>query len=578
MSSSTSTSAGYVISEEADGPVRFDALSGTFLADGVPVGIATSPEAANYAHRVRLAGGLVGASVIAAIDQWVTTGKADGWWDKLIEVWPFCGSNLASALVKLKHAPGAPLLTNANFVAADYSQEEGFGKMSGNTNAILNTGFTPSASGVVYNDVCFGVEFLDFPKTNQIDQTFGALAWPVGSTGQIGINGQLTVGDEVTGFGSQANMSSFCPDGFNLYNANSTVVQSFKAGARTRYGGAPTSAVFAFPITLWGAKLNNNVTYYSNGKMGMVFIGNALTDAQCISINRATINLRKAIRKPRDGLLIAVGDSQTRGSNATSYKASYIFQLAAKIGAAVVNQAQAGGLLSTINTSSIPNYPTAYSFRADATYEKARAIVVCIGTNDIATDAAVDGTAGTISTYQSNLTTMLTDYKATGARVICGGPAYRSDTAQSSLTKQAAYQAAAAAAAKSAGVPFADLYRKIGDQTTPGNFLSQPNHPNDAGHALMAQAMADAWGGLLTRTLSVAPGAIGAGAVVDVAVTILNAVAGMPVRCIPVTKPEAGVTYTAAVTANDTVTVSVYSATALTPAALFVRLEVVCGY
>jgi hypothetical protein len=146
------------------------------------------------------------------------------------------------------------------------------------------------------------------------------------------------------------------------------------------------------------------------------------------------------------------------------------------------------------------------------------------------------------------------------------------------LAKQVLYQAAAAAAAKAAQVPFADLYRKFLDTGTPNTYLAQANHPNDAGHVLMAQGMADAWDGLLTGTPSISPGAIGAGAVVDVTTTILNAVVGMPVRCIPMTKPEAGVTYTAVVTANDVVTVSVYSATALTPAARFTRIEVVSGY
>lgn len=522
-------------------------------------------------------GGASDQITLDALDAFIVAGRSSGWWAELVEVWPFCGSTLAASLVKLKHA-GQATLTNFNFVEADYSQADGFGTMATNTTKYLDSGFIPSASSVVYNDVCLGIEFLDYNKNNALNATWTIFSWPLGSISQTGANPQLTVGDEATGFGSQANMTTYSAYGFNLYNASASLVQSWRAGAVTRYGGTPTSATFATSITLWASKLNNNTTYYSSGKNGLIVIGNALTDAQAISLNRAAAALRKAIRKPTAPLYTSVGDSITQGSTVTSYSDTYVQQLANKFGAQLVNQAQGSASLSTTATTAVPHYYAINSRYLYATYDKSQFISLMIGTNDMANDGAVSGTAGLITTYQTNLTTILPIMKRSGARVVCAGPPYRSDTGSSDLTKQAAYTAAAAAAAKAARVPFVDMYRRFTDTGSTATYLADVVHPNDAGHRLMYAAFADGFDGLLVRIPSISPGAIGAGAIVTVAVTVLNAVAGMPVRCIPVTNPEAGVVYTAAVTANDTVTVSVYSVTALTPAALFVRLEVVCGY
>lgn len=531
-----------------------------------------------YVRAIERAGSSIDSATLAALDRFVRTGRAAGWWDKLIEVAPFCGTTLAGALVKLKHA-GTESLANTNFAEADFSQDEGFGKLTGNTNAYLDTGFVPSLNGITSSDICFGVELLGFTKTNAPDASFGTTGWPLGSMTQGAAEPPLAVAEAGGGFGPASNRASMAPFGFNLYNATASVVQSFKAGALTRYGGAPTPATFGHSITLMATRRVDNNLYYANVKMGLVILGKALTDAQCISLAKAVETLRGSIRKQRSRPYIVVGDSISACQSTSSFATAFPYLVAAKIGATVIDHAQPDARVSIgFTAGGIPNHLSLVSRRAYSELSSAALISLMGGTNDMSSDGAVGGTAGTITTYGTNIGTMLAAFKATGARVICLSAPYRTDTGSHNTTKQEAYAAAAAAAAKAAGVPFANIYQKISDTGSAATYMADQVHPNSLGHALIAQAAIDAFDGLLTRTVSIAPGALTANTPGTVAVTILNAVVGMPVRCIPLTAPQGGVTYTAAVTGNDTVTVSVNSATSLTPSALSCRLEVVCGY
>jgi hypothetical protein len=86
---------------------------------------AVASELAAYAARIATAGGTIGATSLAAIGGFIQTCQLLNIWDKLVDVGPFAGNQLAAALVKLKYPTGTGLLTNQNFVGGDYTEATG---------------------------------------------------------------------------------------------------------------------------------------------------------------------------------------------------------------------------------------------------------------------------------------------------------------------------------------------------------------------------------------------------------------------------------------------------------------------
>jgi len=61
----------------------------------------------------------------AVITTFVENAKAHGYWNKIIDMSPLAGNNLAAALVKLKYPNASSTLVARNFVEADYSRANG---------------------------------------------------------------------------------------------------------------------------------------------------------------------------------------------------------------------------------------------------------------------------------------------------------------------------------------------------------------------------------------------------------------------------------------------------------------------
>lgn len=525
-----------------------------------------------FAARIVAAGGSIDAPTVAALDAWVKAGRQDGWYSKLVEVWPFVGNTLAAALQKLKYTT-AQALTNNNFVEADYNQLDGFGNLASNSNKYLASGFVPGSNGIVYTSCSLLFEPLGYRKDLARSSTWGSLAFLVGSIGQSAADPTLLVADQATGMGSFPNRIDYSPDGVTLYNADSSGIVGYVGEAQTRSGGgAPTSATYPHEVTVHSSKRSNNTTYFATGKHGLIAIGNALTVAECDSIVAATKRLGEQIRRRKNRVGLLLGDSITMRTGSTTYETAWGDMLLARVGCdGVRNQAQGSSGLNSTATSSVPNFKSVVSRIGYALQDRASVVGVVIGTNDMGADAAVNGNATTITNYTNVLTYCLRELRrACGGRVVVGTPPYRSDTGAHSLTKQAAYAAAAASAAKLAGVPLADLYRKFTDKATPASGLADGLHPNDTGHQWMYEAMKDAHDGLLTRSPS-----LDFSASTTAAVTVLNAVSGMPVRVTPLSAPSvAGTTFVGVVSADDTVTVTASA----NVAPQYFRIEVLCGY
>lgn len=95
-------------------------------------------ETSSWISRAEIAGGVVSINTRFAIQQFVASLKSASLWTKLQEIGVFAGSNLSSALVKLKYVT-APNLVNSNFVAADYTETTGLA--GDGTSKRLDTGY-----------------------------------------------------------------------------------------------------------------------------------------------------------------------------------------------------------------------------------------------------------------------------------------------------------------------------------------------------------------------------------------------------------------------------------------------------
>lgn len=100
-------------------------------------------DAGDFFTRGEAAGGTYSPTTKVAVNAFVVSAKANGYWDKLTRINLFCGDNLAACLVPLKVGGGSATDTNNNFVAGDYSEATG---LTGNgTTKYLNTGLLASA-------------------------------------------------------------------------------------------------------------------------------------------------------------------------------------------------------------------------------------------------------------------------------------------------------------------------------------------------------------------------------------------------------------------------------------------------
>src|SRR5687768_3351588 len=90
------------------------------------------PELQTYLNVVASAGGSVSMDTVQALDRFVRDCKNIGVWDKLLEVYPICGSNLITTMCKLKFVnPSFPNLTSVNLVGGDYTERGSSGRIAG---------------------------------------------------------------------------------------------------------------------------------------------------------------------------------------------------------------------------------------------------------------------------------------------------------------------------------------------------------------------------------------------------------------------------------------------------------------
>jgi hypothetical protein len=87
-------------------------------------------ESKDYLARIVANGGSIRMESLLSCDRFIRSCMAAGIWTKLTEVYPLCGNDISSALVKLKYNT-TPLLTSVNFAPSDFTERGANGGIAG---------------------------------------------------------------------------------------------------------------------------------------------------------------------------------------------------------------------------------------------------------------------------------------------------------------------------------------------------------------------------------------------------------------------------------------------------------------
>lgn len=445
------------------------------------------PVTAEFAALHTAAGSTLTSETLAAVDAFVKTGRAAGWWDRLLEIYPFVGSSLAGALIKLKTATGlSTSMTNVGMQAGDYNQAGGIGP-SALAARHMTTGFFPASHGMTLTNMCIG----------------GSLIWTtVGSDGWA-FSSQSSSGESIATVNN--NGATVGHMGGAQYRAQVSVRHIHPRILQTSYGDGTTYPRFtehmmggrtwstnnSFTLTGGGlatemmffrSRRFGTTTYYNADKVGLHYIGLALTAEQGESLGRAIRVFERAIgRTVYQGNEIGiVGDSIASGQNATTIGNTWVGLLQANRGGLMVNTARPSLAFNTTSASAGRVIDGVTSFQALGLSKW----IVSIGTNDINTDPVANGDAARIASYKAAMITFLTALVAGGAsasNILVTSPHYIRP-AQASLTKCRAYAVAVSEAAAAVGCSFADIdqhFRNGGGDA----WMNDNTHPNNTGHA-----------------------------------------------------------------------------------------------
>lgn len=259
------------------GPGFTSPCSGTAsTATGVNV---YDADVATYQTSILGVGGSISSAALGALDVFVKGLKSDGIWTQIIEIGPFCGNDLTSALVKLKTI-GATSLASSNFVSGDYSQVTGLNPGTSNSTKKVATDLTPAAV------TALGLHFAYYSRTNS--------SGPYGEIGAFDGTNYSGMFISYTGSGLSAagefdsyrqdtggfvlTSNGAIPDSRGFFVGSRISATSFflsrngvsLATATTILGSKSTSAITVFNYS--GAYTNRTCAYYS--------VGAALTTAQ----------------------------------------------------------------------------------------------------------------------------------------------------------------------------------------------------------------------------------------------------------------------------------------------------------
>lgn len=506
-----------------------------------------------YVSRLAAKGSILAGSEVAAIDQFFAKGKTDGWLPLMKLIWLPFGSNLASSLVNLYNATGvAAELVNNNFVEADYSRSLGFGTGTGaNTNKFLGTGIVPANLGLNRRDISINV-FIPDESAGTVYGLYAGMN-PATGTNPLVVESASIVINQTGGSGGATGITQYAPafvgasygpgnrvigyiNGVNGVNSSTTVIPDTPLDTE---------------ITFFKG-MQNGSAVYGKGKSSFKAIGSFLNELQSKSLQDAEMALLSALGRynNKGSVCKPFGDSITMGQGASLGSNRWATIFCRNIAHREVNL----GVASSQLRQDVSGIAGGYQRYSDADNIASNTEIIMYGTNDLNNnDNTSTGDTTKINDYKTKLTEIANKRISQRVRVILASPPWNG-VSTTPAARRNAWQNATLEVAKTIGVDFADMETVFTDTGNPGSYFPDTLHPNNAGHALIADLATAVYFKRPYRKPVLDFPSIAAGASADLTVTMGNAKVGnlANVTC---ETPTAGIIYSASVSAADTVTV-----------------------
>jgi lysophospholipase L1-like esterase len=494
--------------------------------------------------------GIMEYEVLLAIDRLVANGKLNGWWNKIVELYPFAGGNLAAALTKLKTAAGlnSYLTTNGTWTETDYSLIKGIGYtgtvVSGK---YLSTGLIVENHSITTADM----SILAY-RTNNAAPTGGISGWAHGTNNSGGTN--ILIGDIGTGLFASGLQPYSTRRGRGVKlcsivgtNAKTWFGQVLSQDRSFTNPATPLSSEF----TLY--RCSTGTPAYASDLLGFIAVGKGMTTAEGNAFTKAVEDFIYDIG--RDNILggrrICLGDSNTSGQANATAKARFSSVICRRKG---VTEYNIGAPSSQLRQTAV-NVIGGYQKLSQVLTIPASEFQICYGTNDMITgDVSADGNSTIIADFKAKYKEILQAAIDNGWLTLVLGIPY-CDPSLANATKQAAYRDAQAQAAIEVGVPFVDLYQAMIDTGNPASLMAETLHLNDAGCKFAGDLVILRENGIIQRTLTLDFPSIATGASADLTLTIYEAVPGLGCSVTPKSDLGVDVTLSAFVSSANTVTV-----------------------
>lgn len=453
------------------------------LEDFIPV----NEETVDYRTAITVVGGTLDDDTLAAIDAFISEGKGEGWWSKILDCSLCVGDTLAASLVKLVVAPTtASSYTNFGFIEADYTQAGGIGNLN-NTSKYLGTGVIPSEQGMSIDDMAIAVEKI---QDGNLGINLAALDHPLLADNPASGDPIIYIDSGNMGSPGSGGTTQFGYGGSTALVVNRVTTNFVKLamdGLRAVSGNPNASSAPTTEMTIFRQKVTG-AFQYGKAKVGATFIFNQqLSDVELKAFCLSLITFNRAVRMQAfTERTLFLGDSITMGIQVTEAQA-WATLVSAALNVQGINTGVSAAPLRTP-----PGYFNTFITQMISKYEDGldldiTRMILMIGTND----AAFIGNTPP-GTFQTDLETICAFYKNAGKDVVlCSMPWTGAAGVGRDFTTWAAQVGAAAAAVP--GVKFANVHQAFIDTGTPASYFIEaaPNsfHPNAAGHTLIANTV-----------------------------------------------------------------------------------------
>ena len=442
-------------------------------------------EVTDYEARVTAAGGTLQEDDTVLLNSFVGTLKSNSIWSKIKDMGFFLGG-FAGAFMKLKYADDLyQSCLNSGFLSAHYSELTGL-TVNDSTTRKIDTQIIPANYGLSSSNFSCGIKLIPINSTPNI--------WmqddPAEGLPEFYMRNDLTAINP--GLSSLNPWSDLNTPRFQFMSLTDSGViwgTDYQSKFPVPPAVVPPTITLGNPITIFGGRVSG-VAGQARGTLQFYWIGEKLTWNE-IKILEAAVDtfLVSKGRLTNPPVLIAFGDSITRGEKASPYTMRYASLLATSFGLQLRNM---GNHSSAMIQNGIQAWG-GFDRRKDLLNYRLTGskVIIQYGVNDCnSLDATAEGDTTMIATFTSNLVTICNELIAAGVEAgnIQIGSISIINSSSAPLARQQAWVAGALSAAQQAGVKYVDVWQYMTDNGGVASLLSDTVHPNNTGYQAIATA------------------------------------------------------------------------------------------